>query len=1002
MKLPDFYPSGSGGSGPDTEKITNIDPTSADVGYPLGYIWKNTTNGKYFVCTTTGIINDAEWSSINEDSSTIYDADYQRVINPAGGMRVSVQPETGAFVITGPVKVNATIRMRVCIANFPSSPGPLFTVDIGCSYDTVAGYSFASAHIVGNPDIKFTYKVRFGKNASGFPVIYIGELNTVWDYSRIAIMEVVYGAANGVIIPDINAGWTIGLESTAFQNLTSTVDALQVGYQSTANTPDALVKRDASGNIAAAITTTDAITSTDYKRIVNPSGGYLYAEGVNTGAICIKLPKAFSNTMFSMKLTIHQYTQANLITDVSIGGHLMGSGYYWYCTDAFTTSSVDSNANLPIRFGKDANNFPLIYIGDLTKSWDCVGIMITEVSTGFQGTGIEWAKGWNISFESVAFKNVTITKIYTQVGFSTSTNAGNTLVKRDINGNFVAGTITATLAGTASAVPFGGITGKPTTLEGYGITGTLSKPLFQVQDQKPSGTTGGTSAIGIQTRTLNTITVNEIAGAALSGNQITLPAGTYYIEAVAPFFASGTSKLYLYNITSGSNLIIGPNSYSAGGNYSATITSLSAKFTIYETSIFEIRQYLGATYSNTGLGNATSQGMEIYTNVMIWKEDAAYSNPVITDPKYTLDKPFFHAQDRKEQGTQGGASIAGTQTRVLNTILTNEIPGASLSSNQITLPAGEYYVEGSAPAFCTSYNKTRLYNITTSAYILEGQSSVASSTYTSMSNSIIAGKISSATQFTLELRHYTSIVKTTEGLGTAANQGTEVYADFKVWALNQERAIPLVSNTTGNNPGIIQGGDISSSGNTLSITPTSCLDSSALIPLVITSGKTLVIPSTNNQDFFVFIVKLVSDGSMVYKAYTTFEAPTSDILINAYRFISYCKTNGSGVVIPFLQNGCEWTTLSRLDILVASSLGTSYTAYNINAIVPVVICERMKLWFEGLNSNGQGHISYDGVNITYIGGYIGGKHDVLAVNTLYMKYNNVNFGIYITDLKLRR
>ena len=63
---------------------------------------------------------------------------------------------------------------------------------------------------------------------------------------------------------------------------------------------------------------------------------------------------------------------------------------------------------------------------------------------------------------------------------------------------------------------------------------------------------------------------------------------------------------------------------------------------------------------------------------------------------------FLHIQDQKPQGTNGGTFTSGAwRTRDLNTVLTNTITGASLADNQITLPAGKYYVEASAPAYQT-------------------------------------------------------------------------------------------------------------------------------------------------------------------------------------------------------------------------------------------------------------------------------------------------------------
>ena len=47
---------------------------------------------------------------------------------------------------------------------------------------------------------------------------------------------------------------------------------------------------------------------------------------------------------------------------------------------------------------------------------------------------------------------------------------------------------------------------------------------------------------------------------------------------------------------------------------------------------------------------------------------------------------LLHVRDEKATNTGAGASSAGTtHTRDLNTVVTNEISGASLGSNQITL-----------------------------------------------------------------------------------------------------------------------------------------------------------------------------------------------------------------------------------------------------------------------------------------------------------------------------
>ena len=71
---------------------------------------------------------------------------------------------------------------------------------------------------------------------------------------------------------------------------------------------------------------------------------------------------------------------------------------------------------------------------------------------------------------------------------------------------------------------------------------------------------------------------------------------------------------------------------------------------------------------------------------------------------------YFHAQDQKSSNTDGGTLTGGSFiTRVFNTVVTNSISGASLSSNQITLPSGTYYVWGRAPTIGTARTGKQYY-----------------------------------------------------------------------------------------------------------------------------------------------------------------------------------------------------------------------------------------------------------------------------------------------------
>jgi hypothetical protein len=81
--------------------------------------------------------------------------------------------------------------------------------------------------------------------------------------------------------------------------------------------------------------------------------------------------------------------------------------------------------------------------------------------------------------------------------------------------------------------------------------------------------------------------------------------------------------------------------------------------------------------------------------------------PSIVDPGETTLKSM-HIQDQKSSGTAGGSAATGTWTNsVLNTVITNTIDGASLNSNQVTLPPGRYRVTATKSFYMTHQTRTR-------------------------------------------------------------------------------------------------------------------------------------------------------------------------------------------------------------------------------------------------------------------------------------------------------
>jgi len=152
------------------------------------------------------------------------------------------------------------------------------------------------------------------------------------------------------------------------------------------------------------------------------------------------------------------------------------------------------------------------------------------------------------------------------------------------------------------------------------LANPFASQLLHVRDEKSASTNGGASSAGYQTRTLNTVVTNEITGASLSSNQITLPTGTYFIEAYAVAYKTNQSIISFYNVTDSSYDIFGRNNFSSSAVSTQTVNLLKQRFTISAQKVFELRHYItSARSASNGLGVANGSNTNIYSDVLIWR-----------------------------------------------------------------------------------------------------------------------------------------------------------------------------------------------------------------------------------------------------------------------------------------------------------------------------------------------------------------------------------------------
>ena len=138
-------------------------------------------------------------------------------------------------------------------------------------------------------------------------------------------------------------------------------------------------------------------------------------------------------------------------------------------------------------------------------------------------------------------------------------------------------------------------------------------------EQQTINTPGGTFTSGaMRTRTLTNET-DDTGICTLSSNQFTLDASDYLIVASAPAYAVNGHRTQLYNTTGAALLLHGGAGYADATNVAMTRSWLIGVFTIAASQALEFRHECATTKATDGFGLQTNLGVEVYSNVQLWR-----------------------------------------------------------------------------------------------------------------------------------------------------------------------------------------------------------------------------------------------------------------------------------------------------------------------------------------------------------------------------------------------
>jgi hypothetical protein len=134
-------------------------------------------------------------------------------------------------------------------------------------------------------------------------------------------------------------------------------------------------------------------------------------------------------------------------------------------------------------------------------------------------------------------------------------------------------------------------------------------------------------------------------------------------------------------------------------------------------------------------------------------------------------KGVFHAQHQVGPGVASGTvSASAWRTGPLNTVLYNDISGASLSSDSFTLPAGLYKVIAFRCCFYVNAYATRIYNTTDDTTAIIGSNGYADQGDGYNSEYVpIHGIIDISKTTTFQVQLYAQTTRSSDGWGFSTN-----------------------------------------------------------------------------------------------------------------------------------------------------------------------------------------------------------------------------------------
>jgi hypothetical protein len=165
------------------------------------------------------------------------------------------------------------------------------------------------------------------------------------------------------------------------------------------------------------------------------------------------------------------------------------------------------------------------------------------------------------------------------------------------------------------------------------MTTIETKPLMHVQHVEDASANVA-AVVGWNDRDLNTVRTNQIAGASLSAGEITLPAGTYFLDGIGVCMRINRYHSAIRK-DDDTVLLQGVVGYNAANTTygEAAMSPVSGVLTLGAATTIKLSTYTQAAYGyGLGLGGSGAGLDEVFADLRIWQLDGTIEKPRVFQP----------------------------------------------------------------------------------------------------------------------------------------------------------------------------------------------------------------------------------------------------------------------------------------------------------------------------------------------------------------------------------